>query len=60
MSLATDSEKLQDSLYSTTGYNQKELSVNTDLALKLPPALNLGVLRDMRVSDMWQEAENAI
>jgi hypothetical protein len=55
MSLATDSEKLQGSLYSTTGYNQKELSVNTDLALKLPPALNLGVLRDMRVSDMWQE-----
>ncbi len=25
-----------------------------DLVLKLPPALNLGVLRDMRVSDMWR------
>ena len=24
-----------------------------DFALKLPPALNLGVQRDMRVSDMW-------
>ena len=44
MSLATDSEKLQGSLYSTTGYNQKELSVNTDLALKLPPAFVIKIV----------------
>lgn len=34
--------------------------VNMDLRIKLPLALNLGVRRDTRVSDMWQSGKRVI
>ena len=34
--------------------------VNMDLRIKLPLALNLGVRRDTRVSDMWQSGKRVL